>query len=193
MALWSVGVEGEADVAVVAAILRATGHELGSVHGRRGKAFVDLRAKGWCEAARYSPWLVLRDLDHDAGCAPELLGSIRRSGASGVMRIAVRAVEAWLLADRERVASWLGVARSKVPPSVEDLEDPKATLVGLARSSRIRAVREDVVPVGTARIGPGYVHQVRIFCAESWRPRAAAATAPSLARCLAWIERQQRN
>lgn len=107
-----------------------------------------------------------------------------------MVRIAVRAIETWLLADPERVAKWLGIARVKVPRDVEDLPDPKAVLIGLARKSRSKTVREDIVPRDRARIGPGYVDQVRVFCRGVWRPEVAAGNAPSLRRCLEFIGRR---
>ncbi len=53
-------------------------------------------------------------------------------------RVAVREVEAWLLADREQIARFLSIARSRVPQSPETLDNPKQRLVELARHSRRR-------------------------------------------------------
>lgn len=100
------------------------------------------------------------------------------------MRIAVRETEAWLLADRTRAAQWLGVPEARIPSDVEALPDPKQALIELARGSRLARIRADVVPRGSARIGPGYVDQVREFCRELWRPETAARSSPSLLRCL---------
>ncbi len=66
----------------------------------------------------------------------------------------VRHVEAWLLADRERISAFLGVGTVKVPRDPETLEDPTRTLVDLARQSRRRDIREDMVPrPGSGRSG----------------------------------------
>lgn len=61
-------------------------------------------------------------------------------------RIAVRAAEAWILADRGRVAEWLGVPAARVPHDPDSLDDPKPTLVDLARRSRRSRMRRDLVP-----------------------------------------------
>lgn len=188
MARWNVAVEGDSDLPVVERILSDFGHEVSAVYGLQGKGALDQRVAAWCAAGRRAPWLVLRDLDREP-CAPRLLARIA-PGSSGMVRIAVRAVEAWLLADRERTAEWLGVARSKIPMDVEALDDPKATLLQLARVSRRRAIREDMVPRSRASIGPGYVLQVREFCRTSWRPDVAAAGSSSLRRCLAFVRRR---
>ena len=47
----------------------------------------------------------------------------------------MRAVEAWLLADTERIAAFLRIARVKVPGDPETLDNPKATMVALARAA----------------------------------------------------------
>lgn len=65
--------EGDTDVPVVRSLLALVGRELGTVYGLRGKNFLDERLNAYNAAARYSPWLVLRDLNSDAACAPELL------------------------------------------------------------------------------------------------------------------------
>ncbi|HCW50587.1 MAG TPA: hypothetical protein DGR79_00735, partial [Clostridiales bacterium] len=68
------------------------------VYGKRGKQHLIQRLEGYARAARYYPWVVLLDLDADADCAPayrrELLGD---SEGPLVLRIAVRAIESWLI------------------------------------------------------------------------------------------------
>lgn len=186
---WTVAVEGDTDVAVAAAILRAEGRDVGRVHVCDGKTRLDERLRGFAAAAVHAPWLVLRDLDHDAECPPRLLQQLRPGGAIGVVRIAVRAVEAWLLADAAAAAKWLRIPMGRVPTAPERLVDPKRELIKLARASAAEAVRVDMVPRGTASIGPGYVDQVRRFCSDLWRPEVASKRAPSLAKCLRYVRR----
>ena len=52
----------------------------------------------------------------------------------------------WLLGDRSAISEFLGVPLSKVPTSPEQLADPKQVLINLARRSRKKAVRQDMVP-----------------------------------------------
>ncbi|MFY9344085.1 MAG: hypothetical protein WAT39_16465 [Planctomycetota bacterium] len=190
---WTIAVEGESDAAVVAAVLRTVGHAVGIVHICGGKGRLDAGLRGYAAAAAFSPWLVLRDLDHDADCAASLLRDLRPAGVAGVagcVRIAVRAVEAWLLADPS-AATWLGVSRATLPAEVEAVADPKRLLVELARRSRLRSIREDIVPRRTGAIGPGYVDQVRSFCGSRWDPLAAAKRSDSLKRCLRFVRSQR--
>ncbi len=99
----------------------------------------------------------------------------------------VRHVEAWLLADRERISAFLGVGTVKVPRDPETLEDPTRTLVDLARQSRRRDIREDMVPrPGSGRsVGPAYTSRMIEFAADAgrWRPEVAAENSRSLGRC----------
>lgn len=185
MAVWTVAVEGPSDVPIAEAILSACGHQLGAVYGLAGKGALDKRLPAWRRAARHSRWLVLRDLDR-APCAPTLSRSLG-GGPGDILRIAVRSGEAWLLADRERAAAWLGVAVSKIPSDVESLEDPKLTLLNLARRSKRKDVRLDLVPRDRAMFGPGHVDQVVQYCRLGWRPSTAARSAPSLRRCLDFL------
>lgn len=189
MAIWTLAVEGPSDEAVIAAVLRANGHDVGVVHGKRGKHHLDGNLRGYASAARHAPWLIVRDLDQDATCAAELLQAKQPGGHPGCVRIAVRAIEAWLLAD-PACAQWLGIAPSALPREVEGLDDPKATLVQLARRSRRSMIREDIVPTLSRPIGPGYVDQVRTFCATTWTPAVAARRSESLARLIRHIQKR---
>jgi hypothetical protein len=191
--LVSIAVEGPADVGVAEKLLTTVGFEMaGPPYLGRGKANLDRQLNGYRNAARFAPWFVIRDLDNDAPCAGELVERLVPSATSGLcFRIAVRSAESWLIADRECLAVFLGISAAKIPRDPESLPNPKTTLVDLARHSRNRAVREDMVPEpGTsARVGPNYVHRVNEYAAGPWRPRIAARASRSLTRCIAALER----
>jgi hypothetical protein len=104
-------------------------------------------------------------------------------------RVVVREIETWLFADRQRLAAFLGVPVAHVPHAPEDVADPKAAMVNLARQSRRRDVRDDMVPrPGSGRaVGPAYASRLVEFVAyreASWRPEVAAEHSDSLARCI---------
>jgi hypothetical protein len=74
---------------------------VGSVYGKNGKADLHKKIKGYNNAARHAPWLVLVDLD-DESCAFSLCQSWLPVPARYLcFRVAVRQVEAWLMADAE--------------------------------------------------------------------------------------------
>ncbi|MBI5529673.1 MAG: hypothetical protein HY897_25385 [Deltaproteobacteria bacterium] len=111
------------------------------------------------------------------------------------LHIAVRAVEAWLLADVDGLHRFLVVPRTLVPPDPESLDRPKADLVAIARHSRSRAIREAFVPAAgtTAAVGPGYTTMLAEFALHHWRPGVAAARSPSLARLIRYLDTRQRR
>jgi hypothetical protein len=180
-------VEGIADEAVARRVVQSVGLDLGRVHGKLGKHALDRGLKGYNSAARFAPWLVLRDLDHDADCAPELCAQLVPSKSSQLaLRVPVRSVESWLLADREAIAKYLGVQLVAAPSSPEDLNRPKRSLVDLARKSRRGDVRRDMVPAEgiSCEVGPAYAARLIEFALGLWRPEVAAQRSDSLARCL---------
>jgi hypothetical protein len=185
-------VEGTIDEAVARRLLAEAGLACGPVHVRNGKAALDRRLRGYSHAARFACWLVLRDLDHDASCAPELLRELLPDPAGHLrLHLAVRSVEAWLLADAEALGRFLRVAPTRVPPQPDAVPFPKRTMVELARRSRNTAIREAMVPAtnSTAKVGPGYAVLLGDFISQHWRPGIAARRSPSLARLRGFLRR----
>lgn len=144
--------------------------------------------------------MVIRDLDRDADCAPTWIRAHlpRDRGPYFALRLAVRAVEAWFLADRSHAAASLHVPERTIPTNPDAEDDPKLTLVKLARGSRRASVRDAVVPKpGTRKAGPGYERWL-MAAAQAWSFERAVAHSESLARahrrltelCEAW-ERHQ--
>lgn len=178
-------VEGTTDAAVAKRLLKDTGLPFGREYIKQGKDALMRNLSGYNSAARFSCWLVLRDLDRDAQCAPELRRRLMPK-PSKFMRfhVAVRAVEAWVLADAEAFSAFFSVAQSRIPTAPEAIADPKGAVVALARRSRRRAIREALLPAEgtTATIGPGYVAALTQFVRDEWRPDVAAARSESLAR-----------
>ena len=65
----TVVVEGRLDEVVMHRLAGEVGFEIWRILGRRGKAFIRERIRGYASAARGSPWVVVCDLDADAPCA----------------------------------------------------------------------------------------------------------------------------
>ena len=82
-----------------------------------------------------------------------------------LFRVAVREIEAWLMADSEGLAQFLGVRRGRIHNDPESIADAKRTIVELGRLSRKREIREDLVPrPGSGRIvGPRYSSRLAEF------------------------------
>ncbi|MBA2227960.1 hypothetical protein [Thermogemmata fonticola] len=195
-ALINLAVEGTTDEAVGKKLLDYVDAKPNLVCGKQGKPFLESKIHSFNEAARHSPWFVIVDLDQDFHCAPDLRQEWLPNPAPLLcFRIAVRAVEAWLLADAEAIAAFLRIARNKVPANPEGLLDPKAEMVSLARKSRRRAIRKDMVPPPSSgrKVGPAYSSRLTEFASTEWRAEVAMAQAPSLRRaidCLRKLVRQ---
>lgn len=147
-------VEGLTDEAVLRRLIQVAGGADGPIYGRNGKAHLLKQLGGYDRAAQRTPWVVLVDLDQDADCAPPFcLACLVTPSPRMRLRVVVREIEAWLLADREELARFLGIPEGKVPRDPEKIADPKSAMVNLARHSRRRDVREDMVPrlIGSLR------------------------------------------
>ncbi|MGH8244991.1 MAG: hypothetical protein ACREUU_01005, partial [Gammaproteobacteria bacterium] len=114
----------------------------GSHIARGGSGYLRKTIRGWNRAAQGVPFVVLTDLDQHE-CPAALLGAWlpEPRHANLVFRIAVREVEAWLLADVENLASFLKVRSSAIPRNPDAVLDPKGALIGAARRSRSAEVR----------------------------------------------------
>jgi hypothetical protein len=183
-------IEGAVDEAVARRLLHHVGLAPGTAYGRSGKTYLLQRLPNYNQAARFMPWLVLVDLDADAECAPPFIQRALPNPAGGIcFRVAVRAVEAWLMADAERLAAYLEIPAHLIPRNPDGMADPKTTLVNLARRSLSRVIARDMVPRqgSGAPVGPGYNRRISEFVASSdppWRPEVAARHSESLRRCL---------
>jgi hypothetical protein len=188
----SVSAEGIVDEAVLRRILEYVGLPCGVVYGKAGKEYILRRLPNYNQAAKYFPWLV--DLDQDADCAPDFAKQYLPAPADQMhFRVAVRAIESWLMGDAEHLAAFLAVPKAKVPVDPDTEIQPKVTLVNVARHSRRPAIRQDMVPrEGSGSVvGPGYNGRLIEFVSgieQRWRPEVAMQTSDSLKRCIKALE-----
>lgn len=185
--IWvSAVVEGDVDEAVLTRLAEKCEVSIATVFGRSGKHAVYRRLDAYNKAARYSPWIVLLDLDEDAPCAPGLISKVLPNPANNLcIRIAVHAVESWLLADQRGMARFLGVSRSRIPNSPDLIADPKTFLVDLARRSHKNDIRRELVPrPGSGkRVGPAYSSRIIEFALYHWDCARAEESSQSLKSC----------
>lgn len=183
-------VEGPTDEAVVRRLIEHAGGVAGFVYGKKGKPEIKKNISGYNNAARHQPWIVVVDLDQDGGCAPEIIGEWLPAPARHLcFRFAIRAIESWLLADSATLARFLSVPQVKIPHDPDSLTDPKQILVNLARRSRKKSIRDDMVPrEGSGRlVGPAYASRAIEFAKNHWRPAEATRHSDSLRRTIACL------
>lgn len=181
--------EGYVDVLVLDRILERVGLIGGAQYDCGGKPALRRRLPGFNAAAARSPWVVLADLDHESCAARYVRELLPVPERFMVLRLAVRAVEAWILADAAALASWLRVTPARVPGEPDQLTDAKQALITVVRSSRSSAIRADMVPrEGSGRaVGPAYASRVAEFVTAQWEPVRAAASSDSLRRAVTRI------
>jgi len=188
----SAAVEGMVDEAVVRKLITQAGGQPGTIYGKNGKPFLRRHINSYNNAARHYPWIVLVDLDRDWECAPPLCNEWVPDPAPYLcFRVAVREIEAWLMADADSLAAFMSIAHSRIVPDPENLLEPKAEMVNLARHSRRRDIRVDMVPrEGSGRpVGPAYTSRLVEYVERRWRPEAAARRANSLRRAIICLKR----
>jgi hypothetical protein len=166
--------------------LAVTGFLAERTLGRKGKAYIDEKMAAFNSAARFNPWLVIRDLDQDGSCCELRHLLLPTPAASMCFRIAVRAIESWLLADGEAMATFLDVDLTGVSTEPDSLADPKAAVVRLARKSKRKSIRLGMVPAhgDSSRVGARYSALMIQFAQTNWRPEVAARRSPSLRKCI---------
>lgn len=176
------------------ALLKQCGrdYEVGAVYRKGGYGYLKTKLSGFNQAAKGMPYLMLTDLDYQP-CATQLIEQwfscelkdySKRRNHNFLFFIAVREVEAWLLADRESFASFFKIKVDQIPLRSDQIADPKKELIDLVRKTKNRRLREDVVPRENSliSIGPDYNGRLTEFLLNQWRLDVAASNSPSLRR-----------
>jgi hypothetical protein len=186
----NLAVEDDLSEAVLRRLLKHTGREyaVGTVYGRSGYGYLRSSIAGWNKAARGVPFVILTDLDRHP-CPAALIGDWipHHQHTNLLLRVAVREVESWVLADPANLAAFLHVRPNTIPPQPDSLPDPKRVLVATASRSRSGEIRRRLVPKAgsTAKQGPDYNACLIGFIQGSWSIDAAEVASPSLARTMA--------
>ncbi|WP_339933421.1 hypothetical protein [uncultured Brevundimonas sp.] len=154
--------------------------------GKQGIGFIAHRLRALNEAARGMRILVIADRDRAENCPiqmiQEWIGGPQHLNL--VVRLAEMETEAWIIADRDRLAEFLEIPVNRIPQNPDTLQDAKEALVNLARLSRSSRVRDDMCPLphAAARVGPAYNQRLDEFLRTRWRAQVAARQSPSLDR-----------
>ncbi|WP_148304856.1 hypothetical protein [Castellaniella defragrans] len=135
--------------------------------------------------ARQYPILCVADTDRK--CPKELLKAWfpESPPTNFILRLAVTESESWVLADSRAFATFLNISTTHIPASPDEITDPKRTVVNLARKSRHRQIRYEMVSSrDPEKPGSGYNQHLCTFVRDYWQPLIAAEHSPSLARAV---------
>lgn len=181
---------------------RPVPYAIGPVFKQGGFGYLIKQSPAFNNMAKACPVLLLTDLDQRQ-CAPELLDEWLKhpKHPDFLLRVAVREVEAWLLASAAELGKFLGIRRALNFSAPEDMGDPKAELLALAEGSPRRDLREAIVrreTGGNLRQGPAYNSTLGGFIYRDWKSDVACAKCPSLERMInalssletSWIQRK---
>lgn len=189
------GGEGRTDAEAARKMILAAGGTPGRDFTQRtqarGKDALDRRLAGYNAAARFTPVLLLRDLD-EAPCPGELVlrcVPVREEGL--LLRIAVRELEAWLLADKAALATFAKIDVASLPDRPETLDKPKERLIDALKGSRTGAIQKQLFVGGERPTFQMLGEWTANFIRQAWDPRRAAASglAPSLDRAMDRLSR----
>lgn len=163
-------------------------YDIGTVFKKGGFGYLKKQTPSLNNLAKSCPVLMLTDLDTRA-CAPELLDEwlLHPRHPEFLLRVAVREVEAWLLASDQEFGTFLKVRRKLDFSDPESLADPKAELLKVAEGSLGREMRESITrrdAGGNLRQGPAYNSTLARFVNECWDLNAASSKCSSLRRML---------
>ncbi len=159
-----------------------------SVEVTRGNARIAASIGKYARASQAGvAHIILTDLDR-AACPPSLLAEWKVPEVPGYLlfRIAVREVEAWLLADQPGLAKFLGIPAGKISVRPDEVNDPKETLMNLVRRCRNIRLKQDILPEtgSSAKKGVFYNERFGHFARKDWNIERAAKMSPSLRKAL---------
>jgi hypothetical protein len=151
--------------------------------GRTGNGYLRSKMSSWYQMAQHQVMLVLTDLDR-ANCLVEFRDQWldAEPPQNLLLRIAVREVESWVLADHIAMRELIG-AKGVLPAAPDELTDPKQSLLKLATSAP-KEIRNDLLKTidGNLAQGLGYNARLTAWVNSEWSPQRAAERSPSLAR-----------
>lgn len=151
-----------------------------------GSGYLSSKMDTWCQMANRKIMVVLTDLDNGL-CANALRQkwlNKRKEPPNLLLRVAVREIESWVIADHEALKAWFEI-KSHVDPEPDKLPNPKQYLLKLAKDKAPKAIREDLVQIREKtqlRQGIGYNAKLTEWVRTKWSPERAASRSPSLSR-----------
>jgi hypothetical protein len=181
-------VEGNLDEAVGRKIAKYCGLIVIAVNGRRGADYIRQRISSFNKSAAAMPIVTIADsMDMNEPCPPATKNYLLPHPHRNMrFRLAVHEIESWLLADRNNLSRFLSVPINRIPSNPDDIPDPKACLISIARRSRNRSILSLLVPSsGSSGVeGPGYTSEMQRFVNEYWNIESGVARSNSLRRCV---------
>jgi hypothetical protein len=156
--------------------------------GRKGNTYLKNKFINLIDISYKIPVFLITDLDK-ISCPLELIhkwSQGRKLPSGMIFRIAVREIEAWLLADRKGFSKFTGIPTIKIPNNPEILDDPKQILLNLVHRFGKKEIKSELLPAtgSTAKIGFGYNSVLSHFVKNQWSVERASQSSDSLNRTI---------
>lgn len=182
-------VEGFLDDVLATKLINSVGLTPGDSYGKKGCSYIEDKIRAFNRSAKGGFYLLtLVDfMDSRLNCPPEVIMKLLpHPSPNMVFRVVVRELESWLIADRKNLANFLKINLNQIPENPEIIDDPKRTLINLARRSSSSKIRSGLVPeIGsTSQVGKLYSSEMAYFIQKFWNIEIAKRHAPSLEGCL---------
>ncbi len=156
---------------------------------KRGRGYIHSRINEFNNQNNI-PFFILADLDSDE-CAPGLIKMWMKQPLKQniLLRIAVREIESWLIADTKGLSRYLRLDHAFIKKEVnipDNLPNPKEKLISLVDRSNSRSLKNDIVrnEKGSYKQGPGYNSRLTDYVNNYWNIKLAAASSNSLKRAI---------
>ncbi len=166
--------------------------ELGGSGSGCGSIFARLDKYNEISKNVNSPVIVFIDLDNTP-CAPRLLADHpihnMQPPNKFQIRVAVREVESWLLADKQGMETYFGIPQNAITHDPEALPNPKQALLNLIKEKARAEFKREMLPKGKAKIGSKYNKHLTDFINTAWDSTRACANADSLDRAIKGIQK----
>ncbi|MBN2364201.1 hypothetical protein JXL83_08725 [candidate division WOR-3 bacterium] len=106
-----------------------------------------------------------------------------------LLRIAVREIESWLLADTKGFSEFSKLDHSFIKKEVnspDDIPDPKGKLISMVDRSKSRDLKSDIVrkEKSSYKQGPGYNSRLADYVNNYWKIERAAELSDSFKRAV---------
>ncbi len=164
--------------------------DIGTKHG--GRSTILSRLKAYNQTSKKSPVVVFIDLDKYE-CAPSLFEKFpikdRQPLERLQIRVAVREVESWLLADKQGMETYFGIPQNAIPHNPEELNDPKQKLFDLIKEKATTKRKRQMLREGNTKVGLEYNYYLVDFINTAWDSTRACANADSLVRAIKGIQK----
>lgn len=163
---------------------------IGNSYNGQGFGYIKTNINGFNQAASSVPFFVLTDLDNHE-CPPTLISNWlkRKKHPNLLFRVAVREVEAWLLADKAGFSRFTGINIQSLPSNPESFLNPKKTLIDIIQKSKKRSIKNDILPISNnASVGPNYNGRLIEFVNSIWSIERAKINSQSLQRTMKCLQ-----